>query len=93
MTIVMIHVTPSVSIDKLHLDDQQLGSLYRVTLTDEVSEDIADVALDVFHSSVAVKELDHFTFEVKDENGTALSLNDDYESYSKSDLGYVDLVE
>ncbi|MGI2916409.1 hypothetical protein [Vibrio parahaemolyticus] len=93
MTIVMIHVTPSVSSDTLHFDDQQLGSLYRVTLNDEVSEDIADVALDVFHSSIAVKELDNFTFEVKDENGTALSLNDDYESYSKSDLGYVDLVE
>lgn len=93
MTILMIYVTPNVSIDNLHFDDQQLGSLYRVTLNDEVSEDIADVALDVFHSSVAVKELDNFTFEVKDENGTDLSLNDDYESYSKSDLGYVYLVE
>ncbi|MBC5852156.1 hypothetical protein [Vibrio metschnikovii] len=62
MTILMIHVTPSFSSDNLHFDDQHLGSLYRVTLNDEVLENIPDAALDVFHSSVAVKELENFTF-------------------------------
>ncbi len=93
MTTVMIHVTPTVSADKLHLDDQEVGTLYRVTLDSTVTEDFADAALDVFHANIAVKQLDDFTIEAKNESGEDLPLSDDYEDYKHSDSGHVDLVD
>ena len=90
MTTVMIHVTPNTK-DSLHKDDLEIGSVYRVILDDEVTENIADTALDVFHSNVPIKQLDDFDFVVKDEMGNTLDENTEYDSYSENS-GSVELL-
>lgn len=91
MTTVTIHVTPKTK-DNLHKDDLEIGSIYRVVLDDTVTENIADTALDIFHSNVPIKQLDDFDFLVKDEMGNILDENAEYDCYSEKS-GSVELLK
>jgi hypothetical protein len=73
--------------DKLSEEDQEIAGEHTVSLCDELFEwQIADAALDVFHSAVAIGELDNFEFEVW-HKGKQLETNDDHESYALSEMG------
>ena len=56
---------------------------------DEPAETQAGIALDVFHSTIPIKDLDDYIFTVEDENGDRLPEDPFYESYSRSNDGYM----
>lgn len=93
MTIVMIHAIRNAAEEDMHPEDLDVGSLYRVELDESVTEDFADAALDVFHANVAIEQLDDFTLEVKGEDGSTLPINVNYDSYSQSNSGSVELIQ
>lgn len=89
-----LHVVVEPAVSELDLDeeDQQAPGAYMVLIDDDVPEqDWADVALDVFHGSVAISNLDDFNIMVVDPT-TQRELNqrDDYEAYSGKDKGEYD---
>lgn len=73
--------------NKLHSCDIDVAGDYEVSLNEEVvDEQIADVALDVFHDSVPIKVLDDFEFTVLF-NGEVKEPAPEHESYSYKHLG------
>lgn len=70
-------------------DDQALDNEYHVYVSEEVPEhQVADAALDIFHSSIAVNILDDFEFQVLKE-GVVLETSEDHQVYSLEDKGYI----
>ena len=73
-----------------HLDseeDADVAGVYQIEINKGVPKRIwAGVALDVFHTNVAVAMLDDFEFTVKD-GRKVLTEPDDYESYSGEGKG------
>lgn len=73
------------------MDDEDLSVVgtWFVELDDDVpAENIGDVALDVFHSQIAVNDLECFSFEVY-KDGVLMPLADEWEWYSGKDRGYI----
>lgn len=67
--------------------DAEVAGVYHIEIKKGVpKKNWAGVALDVFHSNVAVKSLDDFEFTVKDGQEEIIE-PDDYESYSGGDKG------
>ncbi|MFS1427530.1 hypothetical protein LMH73_010270 [Vibrio splendidus] len=91
VSVVLIRVIRNTSDSDMHPDDLDVASVYRVELNESVKKDFADVALDVFHSNVAIERLDDFFFEVYDVNGNALPTSDTYESYSQANAGIIEI--
>jgi len=68
-------------------DDAHVAGKYKVLVNDNVPKGhVAGVALDVFHSHVAVACLDDFEFTVK-AGKKVLVESDDYKAYSGEDKG------
>lgn len=71
----------------MHDDDLDVAGEYDVSLSEDVGPgQAADVALDVFHSNVAIKTLDDFVITVLFE-GKEVEGDPEHESYSYSHLG------
>jgi hypothetical protein len=69
-------------------EDRGVAGEYPVRLDDGVSdEELAGVALDVFHDNIAVANLDDFEFSVVDAKGKEIAEPDGYESYSGTGRG------
>ena len=86
MSVVTVHARQAVKClsDK---QDEGVAGKYRIKITDGVPEGhVAGVALDVFHSSVAVGCLDDFEFAVR-QGRKALVEGDGYVSYSGEGKG------
>ena len=65
MPVAIVKVDQSDFVVDLHPNDAEITGEYPVTLAGDVTpEQVADVALDVFHSEVPVKVLEDFTFTV-----------------------------
>lgn len=86
-TIVVVRVSTTVDEGELHEDDKDIAGDYSVELSECVPEDkLADAALDVFNSKVAIKSLEDFSFEALND-GAPLATNPDHESYTLSEMG------
>jgi len=71
-------------------EDIGIEGIYEVYVDSEVTENkAASIALDVFHSSIAVEFLDDFDFYVTDEKGKYISEDDTHCSYSGIDQGRI----
>lgn len=72
------------------VEDAGVAGEYILEIDDDINpKQLANAALDVFHSTVPVKMLDDFDFMVLDVNGNELELDDECEDYSLSDSGEV----
>lgn len=88
--LVIIQVRPTVALESLHQDDQQLPGQYNIELHPSVDSRVAaNAALDVFHSNVPVKVLEHFDIRAQSESGVLIELADGCEDCSYADLGKV----
>jgi len=77
-----------ISNELVHKADAGVAGRYAIEVDDDVpSEDLAGVAMDVFHDNVPVDCLDDFEFSVTDEWGQELTEPDDYDSYSGTGKG------
>lgn len=74
-------------------DDRKVPGIYAVTVPESTSnEEAASIALDAFHESYAVKNLDEFQFTVTD-GSTLLEELDNHENGSKADMaGEIEFV-
>jgi hypothetical protein len=71
-------------------DDAKVPGDYPVEIFDEVPDNmLAGVALDIFHSCVAVGCLDDFEFNVTNEQGDKLEEPENHVDYSGADKGYL----
>ncbi len=69
------------------IDDDNVHGVYAVEVNEDLnSKNAASVALDIFHSNIAVDTLDDFEFTVK-YRGRTLSENPDHKTYSGEALG------
>lgn len=77
---------PLLPIEDLHPDDISVPGTYEVQLDENLSEeDSASAALDGFHSTVPVKNLDDFDFTVMTADGRVVEESPDSEGYSLTD--------
>ena len=69
-------------------EDQGVAGVYAVDVPDDMPDDrAAGVALDVFHSNVAIDCLDDFEVYATNAQGEGIYEPDDYEGYSGSNDG------
>ena len=88
-TIVKVLIERVVPEDQLHWLDKDLPSEVDIEINNSIPEDqLADAALDIFHGSVAVKVLDHFSFLVM-KDGEHLVPQEDHDGGSLEDEGSV----
>lgn len=77
-------------------EDAEVPGLYKVLFNQDVSsltrEKQASMALDIFHSTIAIGTLDDFDIMVVDNNGQAVGQDDSHEDYSSSKAGDVEKV-
>lgn len=85
----ILHVIAKPLSRKLDPDDRSVKGTYGVEVSEDLSNPIAaGVALDMFHSNVAVSVLDDFEFHVVDPvMEVVLHQADEYESYSGESHG------
>lgn len=84
----ILHIEAYPETTNLSEEDQDISGVYAIEVPADLSDHkAASVALDVFHSAVAVEELDNFSFSVKSEQGDVLSEDNNHIAYSASDLG------
>lgn len=87
--IVTVKVIPLIPDSRLHPDDRGLPAEIDVELNSQANPtEAADVALDVFHGSVAVKVLDNFSFDVF-LDGEQIHGGDSHEGYSLEEGGRI----
>lgn len=96
-TTYIVKLEPLVSLSELDEEDIELFNDYKVCLNKEFSKNVnaASVVLDVFHSHVAINVLDDFNLSVYKQDSAIpcnLSSDENYQSYSNSDCGYVDTL-
>lgn len=71
-------------------DYEDCAGLYSIFVNDTIPDDhLANAALDIFHSDVAISSLDDYDFIVTDINGDELEQSEDVESYEYVDEGEV----
>lgn len=89
-TIVSVLAKPLVAIENLHADDvESVPGRVDIKIDASVDRNLwADVALDVFHSSIPVKVLDDFEFSVV-LDGRELEPVDNHETYSMDGRGVI----
>lgn len=90
--VIYVLVAPNVSLLDLQQDDQEVPGAYQVLIySDLPPQDWADTALDCFHCSIAIDNLEDFEITVVDaETQQILSQRDDYEASSGVDNGEFD---
>ena len=92
MPIVHVTATPLTPANNLHEDDQACPGRYTLSINDDVpAAHLGNAALDVFHSKIAIKQLDDFQFVVSDHQNLPLESSDEIEEYVYSDDG--DIVD
>lgn len=92
MPILYVTATPLTPVKKLHEDDQVCPGRYTLSINDDVpTEHLGNAALDVFHSNIAIKQLDDFQFVVSNHQNLPVESSDDVEDYVYSDDG--DILE
>lgn len=85
--VVQVVAEPTVPLDELHEDDLQVPGVWAVEVKEYLPEfDLADTALDGFHASIAVKNLDDFKVFARTLDGKALEPQEDHECYSGEHL-------
>ncbi len=91
---VTVYVIVSRSFEDVHADDVDAAGVYKALVLSTVPKDqLANAALDAFHSQVPIKVLDDFCISTYDKVGMELVQSDDVESYAlTSEVRYVDKV-
>lgn len=91
LTLIAKPLLPSEDLDQ---EDCEVSGIYTVEVDRSISDDAkaASVALDAFHSRIAVNNLDDFKFWVE-ENGKVIEEDPNHEDYSGKDLaGNVEFI-
>jgi hypothetical protein len=84
---VLIKVSQITDSSNIQEDDRDVAGEYNITVDDSVDESfLADCALDVFHSRVAVSALEDFNFEVWFQ-GNEIEQTPNHSNYSLSEMG------
>lgn len=90
---VRVTATALTALDKLTEDDQNVPTETVIQVNDHVDHRfLANAALDIFHSHIAIDQLDDFTFETDLlDAGVAkpITQHDDADCYEFSDAGCV----
>lgn len=94
MTLLYIQAQATVPLSEIEEGDTRVQGLYSVEVPDDAPPGIAaGIALDRFHSTIAVGTLDDFAFTVVDKDGKEIVEADDYEAYSgRKRAGSVDYL-
>ncbi|MFA0809295.1 hypothetical protein [Microbulbifer epialgicus] len=76
--------------NELHFLDKDVAGTYSVSVPDDIDgQSLANVALDIFHTSISVKCLEDFSFQVSDLDGNRIQCHDGDGGYSYSGEGTV----
>lgn len=84
----LIHIA-CVPQSELHPDDDEVSGVYQILVDQDISpEKAVSIALDVFHTSIGIRVLDHFEITAHDVTGRLLPNQDeDHEPYSGEGMG------
>lgn len=86
MTTVQVHV----DLAEGCTDIDEVTGIYTIELMDNVADrNLCDAALDLFHSSIAIGELDDYTIYVTDINGVVLDSRPDCKPYAFKNAGKI----
>lgn len=86
--LLLVSVRASVPVDELSEEDKGVAGVYEVVVPAGIPDaEAASIALDTFHQTQPIGELDLFQITVLDEGGRMLSPDPDHEDYSKGHLG------